>query len=203
MTQLKQLVIEAEYNVSHHLCLLINIMHNGIHNETVEMVERSQPHLLNNASFSAWESALIQASAILQDIADWKRGNIQTTYQQSFVARPSPNYLFVYRLYRLPQIHSPTDLLMPLHFFVHFFDILFWYIFLVYFYTLSDTLSDTLFIRLFVRLFIHLWVHFGKTFDILFNALFKHFPRHFSEDSLYTHCTYICKTFCILSLHFL
>jgi len=105
--------------------------------------------------------------------------------------RTSANYLFVYRLYRLPQIHSPTALtalLMPLHFFVHFFDILFWYTFLVHF----CTLSDTLFIKLFVRLFIHLWVHFGKTFDILFNALFKHFPRHFSENSLYTPCIYIC-----------
>ena len=69
MTRLKQLVIEAEYNVAHHSRLLINIMRNGIHNETVEMVERSQPHLLNNASFSAWETALVQASAILQDIA--------------------------------------------------------------------------------------------------------------------------------------
>jgi len=77
MTRLKQLVIEAEYNVSHHSCLLINIMHNGVHNETVEMVERSQPHLLNNASFSTWKSVL---SAILQDVTNQKRGNIQTTY---------------------------------------------------------------------------------------------------------------------------
>ena len=91
MTRLKQLVIEAEYNVSHHSRLLINIMRNGIHNEIVEMVERSQPHLLNNASFSAWESALVQASAILQDIADRKRGTVQSTYQRPFGARPLPS----------------------------------------------------------------------------------------------------------------
>jgi len=65
MTRLRQLIIEAKYIVTHHLHLLINIMCNGIHNKTVEMVERSEPHLLNNASFSAWESTLIQASAIL------------------------------------------------------------------------------------------------------------------------------------------
>ena len=91
MTRLKQLVIEAEYNVSHHSRLLINIMRNGIHNEIVEMVERSQPHLLNNASFSAWETALVQASAILQDIADRKRGTVQSTYQCPFGARPLPS----------------------------------------------------------------------------------------------------------------
>jgi len=91
MTRLKQLVIKVKYNVSHHSCLLINIMYNGIHNETMEMVERSQPHLLNNASFSTWESTLIQASAILQDITNHKRGNIQTTYQGPFVARPLPS----------------------------------------------------------------------------------------------------------------
>jgi len=66
-------------------------MRNGIHNETVEMVERFQPHLLNNASFSAWESALVQASAILQDIADCKRGTVQSTYQHPFGARPLPS----------------------------------------------------------------------------------------------------------------
>jgi len=91
MTRLKQLVIEAEYNVSHHSHLLINIMRNGIHNKTVEMVERSQPHLLNNASFSAWETALVQASTILQDIADRKRGTVQSTYQRPFGARPLPS----------------------------------------------------------------------------------------------------------------
>ena len=91
MTRLKQLVIEAEYNVNHHLHLLINIMRNGIHNEIMEMVERSQPHLLNNVSFSAWKSVLVQASAILQDIADRKRGTVQSTYQCPFGARPLPS----------------------------------------------------------------------------------------------------------------
>jgi len=88
MTQLKQLVIKAEYNIAHHSRLLINIMRNGIHNEVVEMVERSQPHLLNNPSFSAWESTLVQASAILQDIANQKRGTVQSTYQHPFHPLP-------------------------------------------------------------------------------------------------------------------
>jgi len=91
MTQLKQLIIEAKYNVNHHSRLLINIMHNSIHNKTMEMVERSQPHLLNNASFSAWENALVQASAILQDIGDCKRGTVQSTYQRPFGAWPLPS----------------------------------------------------------------------------------------------------------------
>jgi hypothetical protein len=39
MTQLKQLILKAKYNVFHHLHLLINITSNGLHNEVIKYVK--------------------------------------------------------------------------------------------------------------------------------------------------------------------
>jgi hypothetical protein len=65
MTRRKQLVLKAEYNIFHHLRLLINIMRNGLHNGVVEYIERSQPDLLDSTNFDRWEKSLTRVGQIL------------------------------------------------------------------------------------------------------------------------------------------
>ena len=69
---MKQLIIEADYHVNSHSCLLVNILCNGIRNEVVEYVEHSQPELLHFHSFACWEAALIHADQVLSEIAECK-----------------------------------------------------------------------------------------------------------------------------------
>ena len=71
--QMKQLVLEANYNITTHSYLLINILCNGIHNDIVECIELSCPDLLDSHFFTAWEAALVYAKQILSNIADRKQ----------------------------------------------------------------------------------------------------------------------------------
>ena len=89
---MKQLIIEANYHVNSHSCLLVNILRNGIRNEVVEYVECSQPELLRLHSFACWEAALIHADQVLSEIAERKRSHntLLVPASTSFAPRAAP-----------------------------------------------------------------------------------------------------------------
>ena len=71
--RMKHLTIEAGYDTTAQARLLIRITRDGVHNEIVEYVERSNPNLFETESLAKWEKALTRAEAILTEIADRKR----------------------------------------------------------------------------------------------------------------------------------
>ncbi|KAI9569418.1 hypothetical protein HD554DRAFT_2171219 [Boletus coccyginus] len=73
VVHMRQLILEAGYDTNTYSRFLINILRNGIRNEVVEFVERSQPELINSHSFAQWESALVRADQVLSEIAERKR----------------------------------------------------------------------------------------------------------------------------------
>ena len=56
--RLKHLTIEAGYDTKAQARLLIRITQDGVHNEIMEYVERSNPDLFKSESLSKWERAL-------------------------------------------------------------------------------------------------------------------------------------------------
>ena len=56
--RMKHLTIEAGYDTKAQARLLICITRDGVHNEIVEYVERSNPGLFESESLAKWEKAL-------------------------------------------------------------------------------------------------------------------------------------------------
>ena len=81
--RLKHLTIEAGYDTKAQAWLLICITCDGVCNEIVEYVERSNLDLFESESLSKWEKALTRAEAILTEIADRKRCGGNQTFTQN------------------------------------------------------------------------------------------------------------------------
>lgn len=69
ITKMRQLVLEAEYDVVTHGRILIGIIRRGIHNDVVEYVEQAKPELLKSEDFFQWEKAVTRANQVLKEIA--------------------------------------------------------------------------------------------------------------------------------------
>ena len=82
--RLKQLTLEAGYDTCVQRQLLIHLTRDGVRNEVVKYVERSNPDLFESESLAKWETALTCAEAILAEIADCKCHGGHMTFKQTW-----------------------------------------------------------------------------------------------------------------------
>ena len=85
--RLKQLTLEAGYDTRVQGRLLIRLTRDGVRNEVVEYVERSNPDLCESENLAKWETALTHAEAILAEIADRKRCGGHTTFNKTWFGK--------------------------------------------------------------------------------------------------------------------
>jgi len=78
--RMKQLIAEAEYSTEHNGRTLINVARTGLKNEVVELVERSQPELIDSDDFEQWERSLIRGDQVLAEIAARKKDSGSITW---------------------------------------------------------------------------------------------------------------------------
>ena len=88
-TRLYQLAEEAKFSVTYHGCTIVNLIRRAVRSEVVEFVERNQPDLIDSTEPHVWETALVRAEEILNQIAERKRSIFTTgpTYNPRFVPR--------------------------------------------------------------------------------------------------------------------
>ena len=88
-TRLYQLAEEAKFSVTYHGRMIVNLIRRAVKSEIVEFVERNQPDLINSTEPHIWETALVRAEEILNQIAERKRSVFATgpTYNPRFVPR--------------------------------------------------------------------------------------------------------------------
>ena len=89
--RMKHLTIEAGYDTKAQAQLLICITRDGVHNEIVEYVERSNPDLFESESLAKWEKALTRAEAILTEIADRKRQGGNQNFTRNWFGSQQPD----------------------------------------------------------------------------------------------------------------
>ena len=107
-TRLYQLAEEAKFSVTYHGRTIVNLIRRAVKSEIVEFVERNQPNLIDSTEPQVWETALVQAEEILNQIAERKRSVFTTgpTYNPRFVPRtPNPPK----QLYPPPASPSPSS----------------------------------------------------------------------------------------------
>ena len=95
-TRLYQLAEEAKFSVTYHGRMIVNLIRRAVKSEIVEFVERNQPDLIDSTKPQAWETALVWAEEILNQIVERKR-NIYTTrptYNPQFVPRTQTKQSF-------------------------------------------------------------------------------------------------------------
>ena len=81
---MKQLAMQAGYNIDTHAKTLVRLMRQGLKNNVVEYVERSMPNLMETNDVRKWEKALIRTDQILREIEDRKKGGWETSQQQRY-----------------------------------------------------------------------------------------------------------------------
>ena len=82
--KLKQLTIEAGYDTRNQARLLICITCDGIQNEVIEYVERSNLDLFNLESLDKWEKVLTRAETVLTEITDRKKHGGHQTFTRNW-----------------------------------------------------------------------------------------------------------------------
>ena len=70
---LKHLTVKAGYDTRDQACLLIHITYDGVQNEVIKYVERSNPDLFNLKSLNKWKKVLTRVEAVLKEITDQKK----------------------------------------------------------------------------------------------------------------------------------
>ena len=85
-TQLYQLAEEAKFSITYHRRTIVNLIRRAVKSEIVEFVERNQPDLIDSTEPQVWETALVWAEEILNQIVECKRSVYATgpTYNPSF-----------------------------------------------------------------------------------------------------------------------
>ena len=74
LVRMKQLAMQAGYDIDTHAKTLVRLMRQGLKNNVVEYVERSMPNLMETDNVQKREKALICADQILREIEDRKKG---------------------------------------------------------------------------------------------------------------------------------
>ena len=69
-TQLYQLAEEAKFSVTYHGRTIVNLIQQAVKLEIMEFVEQNQPDLIDSMEPQVWETALVQAEEILNQIAE-------------------------------------------------------------------------------------------------------------------------------------
>ena len=99
-TWLYQLAEEAKFSVTYHSHTIVNLIRRAVKSEILEFVKRNQPDLIDSMEPQVWETALVRAEEILNQIAERKRSvyAIGPTYNPWFISRtqtktsfPPPN----------------------------------------------------------------------------------------------------------------
>ena len=99
-TWLYQLAEEAKFSVTYHSHTIVNLIRRAVKSEILEFVKRNQPDLIDSTEPQVWETALVRAEEILNQIAECKRSvyAIGPTYNPWFISRtqtktsfPPPN----------------------------------------------------------------------------------------------------------------
>ena len=75
IVRMKQLAMQANYDIKHHAKTLLRLMWQGLKNEVVEYVERAKPDLLETDNFKKWERTLVCTDQVLWEIEERKRGS--------------------------------------------------------------------------------------------------------------------------------
>ena len=88
-TRLYQLAEEAKFSVTYHGRTIVNLIRRAVKSEIVEFVKRNQPNLIGSTEPQVWETALVRAEEILNQITERKRSVFATgpTYNPRFVPR--------------------------------------------------------------------------------------------------------------------
>ena len=88
-TRLYQLAEEAKFSVTYHRRTIVNLIRRVVRSKVVEFVERNQPDLIDSMEPHVWETALVRAEEILNQIVERKRSIFATrpTYNPRFVPR--------------------------------------------------------------------------------------------------------------------
>ena len=88
-TRLYQLAKEAKFSVTYHGRTIVNLIRRAVKSEIVEFVERNQPDLIDSTEPQVWETALVRAEEILNQIMERKRSVYATgpTYNLRFVPK--------------------------------------------------------------------------------------------------------------------
>ena len=71
-TWLYQLAKEAKFSVTYHGCTIVNLIWQTVKSEIVEFVKRNQPDLIDSTNSQVWETALVRAEEILNQITKIK-----------------------------------------------------------------------------------------------------------------------------------
>ena len=88
-TRLYQLAEEAKFSVTYHGRTIVNLIRRAVRSEIVEFVERNQLDLIDSTEPQVWETVLVRAEEILNQIVERKRSVFATgpTYNPQFVPR--------------------------------------------------------------------------------------------------------------------
>ena len=115
-THLYQLAKEAKFSVTYHGRTIVNLIWQAVKLEIVEFVEWNQPDLIDFTNPQVWETALVRAEEILNQIAEWKCSiyAMGPTYNPCFVPRTQTQQP---RQQYLPSAGPPssTPILSPPH----------------------------------------------------------------------------------------
>ena len=86
---LYQLTKEAKFSVIYHGCTIVNLIWQAVKSEIVESVKWNQPDLIDSTNSQVWETALVKAGEILNQIAKRKQSiyAMRPTYNPCFVPR--------------------------------------------------------------------------------------------------------------------
>ena len=88
-TRLYQLAKEVKFSVTYHGRTIVNLIRRAVKSEIVEFVERNQSDLIDSTEPQVWETALVRAEEILNQIMECKRSVYATgpTYNPRFVPK--------------------------------------------------------------------------------------------------------------------